>query len=64
MRILEKLRERRLAEGLTQAEVAARLGCTQTAIHQYEAGKRLPRFDVLLRLAELYHCSIYDFIEE
>jgi ribosome-binding protein aMBF1 (putative translation factor) len=42
----------RLAAGLTQRELAERLGTTQSAIARLESGSRLPNVDTLYRLAK------------
>jgi transcriptional regulator with XRE-family HTH domain len=47
----ELARSRREA-GLTQAEVAARMGTTQAAISRIEAGRRLPNVSVVDRYAQ------------
>lgn len=44
------LREGRLRAGLTQAEVAARVGTTQSAIARWEAGKATPSLETLTRV--------------
>jgi ribosome-binding protein aMBF1 (putative translation factor) len=41
----------RLARGLTQAELAERIGTTQSAIARLESGGAKPSFDMLGRLA-------------
>lgn len=41
----------RLAAGLTQADLAARLGTTQSAIARMESGSMLPSVETLCRLA-------------
>ena len=42
----------RARAGLTQAEVAKRMGTTQSAVARIEGGKRLPSIKTLLRYAE------------
>ncbi|MGH7542403.1 MAG: helix-turn-helix domain-containing protein [Gemmatimonadota bacterium] len=44
------IREGRLRAGLTQAEVAARVGTTQSAIARWETGKALPSLETLTRV--------------
>ncbi|HET6638872.1 MAG TPA: helix-turn-helix transcriptional regulator [Gemmatimonadota bacterium] len=44
------LREARLRAGLTQAELAARVGTTQSAIARWEAGATRPSLESLRRL--------------
>ena len=41
----------RLAAGLTQRELAAKLGTTQSAVARLESGERLPTVDTLYHLA-------------
>lgn len=48
--------------GLTQKEVAERLGIDQSAVSLWENGKTSPRVSVLVKLAELYHCSLDDLL--
>ena len=44
--------ERRREAGLTQAELAARMGTTQAALSKIETGRTLPGLDLLARVAE------------
>ncbi len=44
--------EARIAAGLTQKELAQRMGTTQSAIARLEAGERTPTLDTLQRLAK------------
>jgi predicted nucleotidyltransferase/DNA-binding XRE family transcriptional regulator len=48
----ELLRQARRGAGLTQAELAARAGVTQSVISAYESGRRQPSIPVLRRLVE------------
>jgi transcriptional regulator with XRE-family HTH domain len=43
----------RLAAGLSQKELAARLGTTQSAIARLESGTRLPSVETLYKLAQV-----------
>ena len=56
--MLEKLKEMRQAMGMTQQEVAKRLGITRQAYSNYEAGLREPEYSMLCALADLFRCSI------
>ena len=47
----QAVRERRLALGLSQTELAARAGMTQPAISRLEAGRSVPTIPVLERIA-------------
>ncbi len=46
----------RVRAGLTQAELADRMGTTQSAVARIEGGKRLPSVKTLLRYAEATGC--------
>jgi transcriptional regulator with XRE-family HTH domain len=59
-----RLRERRQRAGLSQTQVARILGQSLSAISMWEHGQREPRYDKLLRLAELYGVSVGDFFED
>lgn len=47
------IRERRLANGLTQAQLALRAGSTQAAISRLECGELSPTFETIDRLLEV-----------
>ena len=54
----QRLRERRKAEGITQATVADSLGIHRPASSEIEAGRRKVTAWELMKLAELYHVSM------
>lgn len=47
----QRIRDEREAADLSQAELAERLGCTQTAISYWESGSRVLRVDDLINVA-------------
>ena len=47
------IRERRLANGLTQKQLAVRAGSTQAAISRLERGEISPTFETFERLLEV-----------
>lgn len=49
-----KLRTLRKGRGLTQRDVADRLGMVRATLSNYEVGRRTPHLSDLRRLAELY----------
>lgn len=53
--ILKELRE---DIGLTQLDVAERLSLTRQTISRYETGDIEPPLDTLVKLADLYNCSL------
>ena len=48
----------RARHGLTQAELAALCGTTQSAVARLERGARPPRLDTLLRIANALDCEL------
>jgi ribosome-binding protein aMBF1 (putative translation factor) len=56
--IAEKVAERRQQKGLSQRELAERVGTTQSAIARLERGGRPPRIDTLLRIADALECDL------
>lgn len=43
---------------LSQKQLAEMTGLTEAGISRYISGQRLPRLDILLRIAEALHCSL------
>lgn len=58
---MEQLKILRKREGLTQAEVAARLGVDRSTYAKYENGQSEPNFEMLQKLADLFRSSA-DFL--
>lgn len=52
-----KLKSLRIEKQLTQKQVADRIGLAISAISSYESGTRYPSFDVLIKLARIFHVS-------
>lgn len=55
-----KLVAKRKDVGLTQVQVAEQAGVTEVCYQCYEAGKRLPRVDVALRIARALGSTVED----
>ena len=53
----ERLKALRTEQKLTQKQIASRVGVAISAISSYEAGVRYPSYDVLIKLAHIYHVS-------
>jgi Zn-dependent peptidase ImmA (M78 family)/DNA-binding XRE family transcriptional regulator len=58
----ERLRQRRQAAGMTQAQLAAAVGHKQAAVSLWENGKRLPGLDELIDLADALEISTIELI--
>ncbi|MBR4026705.1 MAG: helix-turn-helix domain-containing protein [Lachnospiraceae bacterium] len=63
MTIGEQLKKRRLEAKLTQKELGEKLGITQQQIAQYESGKRIPKTETIIKIAEALGFDYYDFLE-
>lgn len=48
----------RLKSGLTQDEMAKKIGVSRSAIGMYEAGEREPNFEILECIADLFNVDI------
>jgi transcriptional regulator with XRE-family HTH domain len=59
---VERLREARTEAGLTQVEVAKKLGCTQSWVSKIELGELRVEAIWLSRLAKLYKKNIEYFL--
>ena len=67
MTIGEKISELRRKAGLTQRDLALKIGVTPSAVGNYEQGVSFPREEVLYRLFEALDCSpneLFGFEEE
>lgn len=51
------LKTLRLRDNMTQAQLAKKLGLTKSVISAYETGLRLPSYDVLIHIAQIYRVS-------
>ena len=60
---LSQLRRRRFEAGLTQDELAARVGVSRYAISQIEQKHVQPRVTTIRRLAEVLKCAPSDLME-
>jgi transcriptional regulator with XRE-family HTH domain len=49
--------------GVTQKEIAERLGFHQTLISQWQKGKTKPSVSVVLELAKILNCSAEDILK-
>lgn len=58
----QNLRAARLSRGLTQGQLAVRLGVTRQAISKWERGQSQPDLDNLRQLAEVYGCTVDELL--
>lgn len=60
---MDNIRELRQKQGLSQQQLADKLGVSQQAVAQWENGERKPRTEKLQLLAEILHCTIDELFE-
>lgn len=58
----EKLKTARQAAGMTQAQLAAAVGCTQKDVCRWETEEREPKARTLKKLANALGCSMDDLV--
>ena len=58
-----RIQQAREESGLTQEELASRLGCTQSALSNYELGKRRLYLNVLSQIAQVLNKPLDYFME-
>ena len=61
---MRKLKDFRKQKGFTMKDVGKKLNVAENTISQLERGKRKPSFQMLVKLAKLYGCSVADFVDE
>ncbi len=61
MEFSERLKELRKEKGMTQLDLASRLGVSGGTVAMWETGKRKPGYKVFIRLADIFDKSI-DYI--
>ena len=58
MILAERLKQCRIAKGLTQNEVAIHCDITEKAYQNYELMTREPKLEILLRIADMFDVSL------
>lgn len=53
----------RIERGLTQAQLAELVGCTQQSITRWETGARAPGMKSMIKLSQALECAIDDLIK-
>lgn len=54
----KRLKAARIAKGVTQAELAQRIGVTTQAISSFEKGTKAPKMETVKRIAEALGISV------
>lgn len=53
----DKLKTLRTSQKLTQQQLADRIGVAKSVVSYYESGNRYPSYDVLVKIAHVFHTS-------
>lgn len=53
----DKLKALRTSQKLTQQQLTDRIGVAKSVVSYYESGDRYPSYDVLVRIAHVFHTS-------
>lgn len=56
------LKNKRINAGLTQAELGKKVGLSHNVISQYESGIRTPKLDSLIKMAEIFGCTVDELL--
>lgn len=59
----EFIRNKRNEKGMTQGEVAKKLGTTQQAYSRYEKGLREPEFDIMIQISAVLDFKPSEFFD-
>lgn len=59
---MNRIKEIRLACGIKQADVAQLFNVAQATVSGWESGSREPDFDTLIKMADLFSCSVDELI--
>lgn len=54
----QRLKKVRMDRHMTQAQVAKKIGVTASMVSSYETDIRLPSYDVMIRIADLFGVSV------
>ncbi len=63
MTVGEKIKSIRKLKKISQQELGNMLGVSQAMIAQYENGKRIPKIETLIKIAEALECEVSDIDE-
>ena len=53
----EKLKNLRTTRNMSQKQLAERIGVAKSVVSFYESGDRFPSYDVLIKIAAIFHTS-------
>ena len=60
----ENLKHYRIKLGLTQKQLALKIGYTEKSVSKWESSNALPTMEVVLKLSDLFHISLDELMFE
>ena len=54
----DQIKRLRTTRKMTQLDLAKRLNITKSAVSAYENGSRMPSYDVLIKISQIFHVSV------
>lgn len=64
MTLAEKILHLRTQQGLSQLELAERLGVSRQSVSKWETGQSVPDLDKLIKLADLFGITVDELVRE
>lgn len=64
MTISMNIKNLRLNAGMTQAQLAEKVGVTRATVTQWETGWSQPRMGTVEKIADVFQCSLSDIVDE
>ena len=62
MELSQKIYELRTGSGLSQLDLAEKLGVSRQSVSKWETGQAVPDLDKLIRLADLFGISVDELV--
>ena len=59
---MEKIKELRGLNNMTQEDLALKLGVARTAVSMWETGESKPRLETLIQLSKIFNCSVDELL--
>lgn len=59
---MQELKQLRIKKGMTQQQLADRLGVDRTTVTLWELGINKPRADMLIKISNTFNCSVDDLL--
>lgn len=59
---MNKIKELRKEAGLTQAELASKIGVNTVTLSRYETGNRNPKLDKLIKISKVFDIKLEELL--